>query len=82
LLTENKPILVAVRSKEWDCGGLLAGIAGSNPTKGKDDYFECCLLSGRDFWVQSSPTEWGVSECDREASVMRAPWPNRGGITP
>jgi hypothetical protein len=20
----------------------------------------------------------GVSECDREASIMRAPWPNRG----
>jgi hypothetical protein len=28
--------------------------------------------------VQRSPTECGVSECDREASVMRRPWPTRG----
>jgi hypothetical protein len=28
--------------------------------------------------VQRSPTERGVSECDREASVMRTPWPNLG----
>jgi len=28
--------------------------------------------------VQSSPTECGVSECDREASLMRRPWPARG----
>jgi len=25
--------------------------------------------------VQSSPTDCGVSECDREASTMRRPWP-------
>jgi hypothetical protein len=24
------------------------------------------------------PTECGVSECDREASLMRWPWPTRG----
>jgi hypothetical protein len=28
--------------------------------------------------VQRSPTECGVSECDREASIMRGPWPARG----
>jgi hypothetical protein len=28
--------------------------------------------------VQRSPTECGVSECDREASIMRRPWPSRG----
>jgi hypothetical protein len=28
--------------------------------------------------VQRSPTECGVSECDREASTMRRPWPTRG----
>ena len=28
--------------------------------------------------VQKSPTEFGVSECDREASKMRRPWPTRG----
>jgi hypothetical protein len=32
--------------------------------------------SGLSF-VQRSPTECGVSECDREASIMR-PWPTRG----
>jgi hypothetical protein len=28
--------------------------------------------------VQRSPTECGVSECDREASIMRRPWPTGG----
>ena len=28
--------------------------------------------------VQSSPTECGVTECDREASTMRSPWLTRG----
>jgi hypothetical protein len=38
----------------------------------------CCQVevsgSGRSF-VQRSPTECGVSECDREASIMRRPRP-------
>jgi hypothetical protein len=34
-------------------------------------------VSGRSL-VQSSPTECGVSECDRGASIMRRPWPTRG----
>ena len=28
--------------------------------------------------VQRSPTQYGVSECDREASIMRRPWPTGG----
>ena len=28
--------------------------------------------------IQRSPTECGVSECDREASIMRRPCPTRG----
>ena len=28
--------------------------------------------------VQRSPTECGVSECDREVSIMRRPWPTMG----
>jgi hypothetical protein len=28
--------------------------------------------------VQRSPTESGVSECDREVSIIRGPWPTRG----
>jgi hypothetical protein len=31
--------------------------------------------------VQRSPTECGVSKCDREASIMRRPWPTRGCCT-
>jgi len=40
---------------------------------------ECHLevsATGRSL-VQSSPTECGVSECDREALVMRRQWPTR-----
>jgi len=41
----------------------------------------CCQVqvsaSGRSL-VQRSPTECGVSECDRESSVMRRPWSTRG----
>jgi hypothetical protein len=35
---------------------------------------ECCVRRA----VQRSPTECGVSECDREASIMRGPWPTGG----
>jgi hypothetical protein len=34
------PIPVAARSKAWDCGRSLAGIAGSNPAGSTD----ICLL--------------------------------------
>jgi hypothetical protein len=49
-------IPVAPRSKVWVCGLSLAGIVGLNPSGGMD----VC------------PTECGVSECDREASMMRS----------
>ena len=32
--------------------------------------------------VQRSPTEFGVSECDREFSTMRRPWPSGGLLAP
>jgi hypothetical protein len=28
--------------------------------------------------VQRTPTKFGVSECDNEASIKRRPWPTRG----
>ena len=31
--------------------------------------------------VQRGPTECGVSECDRESSIMRRPWPT-GTVAP
>ena len=41
----------------------------------------CCLVevcaSGWSF-VQRSPTECGVSECDRKTSTTRRPWPTMG----
>ena len=39
--------------------------------------YECCLLSGIGLCVRI-PTKRGVSECDREASITRSPWPTRG----
>jgi hypothetical protein len=41
---------------------------------------ECCVLSGRGLCDglitrPESPTECGVSDCDREASIMRRPCP-------
>jgi hypothetical protein len=37
------PIPVAARSKAWDCGRSLAGIAGSNPAGGMDICVLCVL---------------------------------------
>jgi hypothetical protein len=70
----------------WVCCRSLAGIAGSNPAGGMDMSCEyVCFqvevsVTGRSL-VQRSPTECGVSECDREASIMRRPWPT-GAVAP
>jgi hypothetical protein len=74
---------VAARSKVWVWGRSLDGMVGSNLTGGID----VCLVrvvfspaevsaSGSSL-VQRSPTKCGVPECDREAAVMRTPWPIR-----
>jgi len=44
---------------------------------------ECCVLSGRSLRVglitrPESPTEVGVSERDRETSIMMRSWPTKG----
>ena len=85
LLTRNS-IPVPARSKASVCGWSLAGILGSNPA---GDLNICLLFSvvccqaeiTATGWslVQRSPTDCGVSECDREASTMRRPWPTGGG---
>jgi hypothetical protein len=47
-------------------------------------YCDCCVLSGRGLCVglitrpEESYEMCGVSECDREASTMRKPWPTTG----
>ena len=70
---------VAARSKACVCGRLLAGIVGLNPAGGM--YFlcvVCCAVEvsalGRSL-IQSDPTDCGVFECDRGASIKRRPWP-------
>jgi hypothetical protein len=80
-----RPIPVAARSKAWVCGRSLAGIVGSDSAGGTD----VCLLwvfvlSGRGLRVGlfTRPEESYrqcvcFSKCDREASIMRRPWPTR-----
>ena len=83
-ITWPLPIPVATGSKAWVCNSSSAGIAGSNPAGGmKRPSSECCVLSsivisatGRSL-LQRSPTDCGVSEGDREDSIMRRLWSNR-----
>jgi hypothetical protein len=44
---------------------------------------ECCLFSGTGLCVEQveESAGCGVSECDREASIMRRLWPARGSCT-
>jgi hypothetical protein len=80
-----KPIPVAARSKASVCGRSLTGTAVSNPSGGHACLslvsVVCCQVEvSATGWslVQRSPTECGVSECDREASTVGRPWPRRG----
>jgi hypothetical protein len=75
---------VAVRSKARVCGCSLAGYRVQIlPAHGCLSLVSvvCCQVevsaTGRSL-VQKSPTERGLSECDREASIMRKFWPARG----
>ena len=76
---KKTPIPVAVGSKAWVCGRSLAGILGSKPAESMSVSCECCVLSGRGLCVwliaRLEDSERGVSECDREALIMRRPWP-------
>jgi hypothetical protein len=73
---------VAARSKAWVCGRSLAGVAGSFAAGGLGVCRECCVLSGRvcdgPITDPESPTECGVSECDREPSILRRSWSTAG----
>jgi hypothetical protein len=75
LLTDKEPIPVAALYKAWVYGRSLAGIVGSNPTGGHGCLsvvsVVCCQVEVyATGWslVERSPTECGVSECDRKAS--------------
>ena len=75
------PIPEAARSKAWVCGHSFAGTAGSNPAGNTD---VCRVFSCRGLCVglitrpEESYRVCGVSERDREASIMRRHWPTRG----
>jgi hypothetical protein len=62
------------------CATSLTGIAVSNPARGHGCLScECCVLSGRGLCdgLVTRPVESYrvcVSECDREASIMRRSW--------
>jgi hypothetical protein len=84
--TYSIPIPLGMPSKLWICVPSLARVSGSNPAEGMDGCLflviaVCCQVeisaSGRSL-VQRSTIEWGVSECDREASTTRRLWPTRG----
>ena len=59
-----------------------AGIVGSNPAGGHGclslvSVVFCQVEVSASGWslVHSTPTEYGVSECDHESSIIRRPWP-------
>jgi hypothetical protein len=61
---------------------------GSNPAGEHGGLFVvtvvCCQVevsASRLSLVQRSPTDRGVSECDREASLMGGPWPKRSSCS-
>ena len=75
-------------SRGLSCGSAPAHlliIAGSNPARGHESLslvsVVCCQVkvyaTGRSL-VQRSPTEWGLSQCDREASIKWGPVPIGG----
>ena len=75
-----KVIPVAPRSKAWVCGRLLAGIVRSNPAEGHGRLSVVSVVCSQ---VEVSASGWSLiqrssTECDREASIMRVPWPTRG----
>jgi hypothetical protein len=70
-----QPIPVTARSKVWVCGRSLADVAGANPVEGHGCLsIVCCQVEvSATGWslAQRSTTDWGVSECDHEATTMR-----------
>ena len=79
------PIPVAARYKAWVCGCSLVGIPDSKTARGVDVYLVWVLcVYGRVFCVglitrpEESYRLWWVSECDREASILRRRRPTRG----
>jgi hypothetical protein len=70
------PIPVTAPSKVWVCGRSLAGIVGLNPAGNMDVLFLCFVkyrsLRRADHSYRGVVPS-AISECDREASIMRRP---------
>jgi hypothetical protein len=67
------PMPVAARSKGWVCGPPLLGLRVRIPP-GAWMYVVSDVLPVRGLCVQRSPTDCGVSGCDRAASILRRLW--------
>ena len=88
VLAYRGQIPVAARSKARICGHSLVGIAVSNTAEGMSVCLfvvsvVCCQakVSAADrSFIQRGPTAFGVSERDREASIMMRPWPTGAAV--
>ena len=79
--TYRQPTPVVTRSKVWGYGRSLGLRVRIPPAVRVSVFCECCheqVSSSGWSLVQRSPTEGGVSVRNREASIMRRPWPTRG----
>jgi hypothetical protein len=80
-INTKEPITVAARSKAARLLGLRVRIP---PGPWMSVVSVVCFqveVSATTSLVQCSPTECGVSECDRGVSIMRRPRPTRGCCT-
>ena len=82
----HAPVPVAAWSNVLVCGRSLPGITGSNPTGVMDFCLLWVLCVVRKWSVRRAdhssrgvlPSVVSVTECDREFSTVRRPWPTRG----
>jgi hypothetical protein len=83
LASLSNPVVARCTACGW--GSSLTRTVGSNPAGGMNVISSVFVVfrhvevseSGRSL-VQRSLTECGVSESDREASIIRKPWSTRG----
>jgi hypothetical protein len=78
-------MLIAVAARRACAAGHLLGLRVRIPSEAWISVScECCVLSGRGLCVglitrpEESYPVWCVSECDREASIMRRSCPTGG----
>jgi len=74
--------------RRWPTAARWLGLRVRIPPDSMDVCCGCCVCCqvkvsamGRSL-VQGSPTEYDVSECDRESSILLLPWPTMGAVEP